>query len=293
VRPEAVALLRCPHCGEDLRQSHTSLCCGNGHVFDIARQGYVNLLPGDAQASTGDTPAMVAARETFLAAGHFEHLRRLLAGAVAASLPASGGGGGGGPAARAGRPVVLEVGAGTGYYLAGALDRLPDSWGLALDLSKHASRRAARAHERMAAVVCDVWRPLPVKSRSVAVVLDVFAPRNPAEFQRILEPEGSLVIATPTPNHLRELVQTLGLLTVDHRKYERLDKGLTGLFEPVERTSHEETLRLTQSEVLALVCMGPSARHIAPDELAARVSALPAMTGATLSVTISTYRRPG
>jgi 23S rRNA (guanine745-N1)-methyltransferase len=188
--------------------------------------------------------------------------------------------------------VVLETGAVTGYYLAGVLDRMPGARGLALDLSKHASRRAARAHERMAAIVCDVWRPLPVKSRSIAVVLDVFAPRNPTEFQRVLEPGGGLVIATPTSSHLQELVQALGLLTVDQRKPERLDEGLAGLFRPVGRSHHEEILRLTPAEVLALIAMGPSARHIAPDDLATRVSAMPAaMTAVTLSVTVSTYRR--
>jgi 23S rRNA (guanine745-N1)-methyltransferase len=64
---------------------------------------------------------------------------------------------------------VVDVGAGTGYYLAVVLERLTDRVGLALDVSKYALRRAARAHRRVGAVACDVWHGLPVATDSAAV----------------------------------------------------------------------------------------------------------------------------
>src|SRR5688572_20694208 len=118
---------------------------------------------------------------------------------------------------------ILDLGAGTGWYLARVLERLPGRQGLALDLSKHALRRAARAHPRIGAVACDAWAPLPLRDGVAALVLSVFAPRDGAEIARVLRPGGALVVVTPTDRHLEPLVSKLGLLTVDERKEERID----------------------------------------------------------------------
>ncbi|HKN97561.1 MAG TPA: rRNA (guanine-N1)-methyltransferase, partial [Pseudonocardiaceae bacterium] len=157
-----VTALACPVCAAGLTRYGGALRCARGHSFDIARQGYVNLLAGtgSAHAGTADTAAMVADRADFLAAGHYAPLAALVA-------------------QRVGAPdgLVVEAGAGTGYYLAAVLDRAPDAVGLALDVSPAALRRAARAHDRLGAVGWDVWRPWPVRDGVADVVLDVFAPR--------------------------------------------------------------------------------------------------------------------
>ncbi len=279
MRPEIVALLACPLCREDLRQDGSRLCCRLGHSFDIARQGYVNLLPGRAGASTGDSAAMVAARESFLAAGHFAGLRAILVETVAEHITS------------AADPVLVEVGAGTGYYLAALLERLPKARGLALDLSTYASRRAAKSHDRVGAVVCDVWRELPVKDASPTVLLDVFAPRNAGEFHRVLSRDGLLVIVTPTPAHLREIVAALELLTVDPRKQERIDESLRDLFVPCAHRRVDETLELSHAQATTLVRMGPSSRHVSDEGIALRLSTLPQVVRTTLSVTLTVYRR--
>ena len=111
---------------------------------------------------------MVAARDEFLGAGHFEPIADA---AAAAALEAVG--------ERAGTPgFALDLGAGTGYQLARLLDSLPAWRGLALDASAPALRRAARAHPRMAAVACDVWGELPLQDGAADLALNVFAPRN-------------------------------------------------------------------------------------------------------------------
>src|SRR5205823_9615897 len=119
--------------------------------------------------------------------------------------------------------LVVDLGAGTGHHTATVLDALPGRLGLALDSSTYALRRAARAHPRLGAVACDGWRRLPVRDGAAGLVLDVFAPRNGAEFRRILAPGGALLVVTPEPAHLHELVDTLGLLAVDPDKDRRLD----------------------------------------------------------------------
>jgi 23S rRNA (guanine745-N1)-methyltransferase len=272
-----VQLLACPHCGGGLAAGGGVLGCAQGHAFDIARQGYVNLLPGGAHMGTADTPAMVAARVAFLAAGHYGALADAVAGAAAEAVSD-------------GPPVLLEVGAGTGFYLATALDRLPACTGLGLDISKHAARRAARAHPRMSAIVCDAWGRLPLRDGVAGAVLCVFAPRNAAEFARILAPGGAVVVAAPTQRHLAELVEPLGLISVDAEKDERLEASLGERFERESEELVEAPLRLTHDDVAALVGMGPSSRHVMAEELARRIAALPDPVAATLSVTVSVWR---
>jgi 23S rRNA (guanine745-N1)-methyltransferase len=274
VLDDVLPLLACPLCRGALSRAGRSVACANGHSFDVARQGYVSLLPGDARLGSADTADMVAAREAFLGAGHFEPLAEALRS----------------EAERAGLPdgCVVDLGAGTGWYLARVLDRLRGRVGLALDLSKYALRRSARAHPRIGAVACDAWRDLPLRDSVAALALSVFAPRAGGEIARVLRPGGALVVVTPTERHLAELVSTLGLLTVDERKQERLGAKLEPHLELERRVEREWSLRLTPADVANAVAMGPSARHVAsPDVSGSRAAA----TLVTASAAISTYRR--
>jgi len=269
--------LSCPHCGGSLSLGAAVLRCGAGHTFDVARQGYVSLLGGRVPAEPADTAAMVAARAAFLDGGHFRPLaegvaetaQHIVAGAV-------------------GR-CVIDVGSGPGYWLASVLDRLPAHAGIAIDISKPALRRAARAHPRIGAVACDVRAPIPVRTGCAALVLSVFAPRNAPEMRRILGPGGALVVVTPTPDHLRELVGALGLLTVDPRKQERLEEALGSAFTRVAREARVFPLALARSATAAAVAMGPSAWHVDPAALRPALDRLPDPLPVTVSVEIATW----
>jgi len=274
-----VKLLRCPHCAAVLAADGAALRCGEGHVFDVARQGYVSLLGREAATRTADSAEMVAARDSFLGAGHYDPLAALVMGACRRSV------------GRQDEGAVVDLGAGTGYHLAGALQALDGRVGLALDSSKFALRRAARAHPRIGAVACDVWGDLPVTDACAAIVLSVFAPRNSAEITRILRPGGTLVVVTPTRRHLRELIGPLGLLSVDEHKRERLDRTLGPRLASTHESGWEERMSLTRADVAALVAMGPSSRHSEPATMAQRIAGLPATVKVTASVTATTYRR--
>lgn len=257
--------------------------CAAGHAFDVARQGYLNLLTGAPAPGTADTAAMVAAREDFLASGHYAPLQQAIATAAAGLA------GPGTVGAEAG--CVVDAGAGTGRYLAAVLDALPGRAGLALDVSKYALRRAARAHPRAGAVAWDVWRRFPVADGVASLVLDVFSPRNGAEFHRVLEPGGALLVVTPAPGHLRELTGPLGLLAVDERKDERLADALGTWFTAGDRTDLTVPLRLTHEESAAVIAMGPNAHHIDPAELRARIACLPSPVEVTAAFQLSRFHR--
>jgi 23S rRNA (guanine745-N1)-methyltransferase len=271
--PAVLDCLACPYCGAVLSEVDGAVRCGRGHTFDLARQGYATLLPAGARGGGGDDAAMVSARAAFLAAGHYAPLTAALVSAVGADP---------GP--------VLDLGAGTGHHLAGVLDAAPSAVGIALDLSRYAARRAARAHPRAGAVVADAWAGLPVRTAVVGVVLDVFSPRNGAETARVLRPGGLLVVATPGPDHLRGLVDVLGGLAVDAAKDTRLAAALEPHLRPVDRVEHRWDLALSHADATAAVAMGPSAHHL-PD-LPARIATLPDPVPTTASVVVTRYRRP-
>jgi 23S rRNA (guanine745-N1)-methyltransferase len=242
VLADVVDALCCPHCGQPLALDAGTARCPAGHAFDVARQGHLNLLTRPA-ANTGDTAAMVAARTEFLATGNYAPIRdALVADAEGAGL-------------------VVELGAGTAYYLAGVVDGDAGRTGLALDVSPYAARRAAKAHPRIGSVVCDAWQRLPVRDAAASVVLNVFAPRNPSELARILAPGGSLLVVTPNPEHLRELVGALGLVTVDEDKDRRLETTLGSTFARTDAHRIEWPMTLSHATATQLVAMGPSAWH--------------------------------
>ena len=270
------AYLRCPACAAGLRPGGARLACDRGHSFDIARHGYVNLTAGRAGPGTGDTAAMVAARGTFLGRGHYRPLAEALRALAVQHDPGAPG-------------LVTDLAAGTGHYLSGVLEALPRRHGVCLDLSVPALRRAARSHPRAAAVGADIWQPLPLAARSVALALSIFGPRNAAETGRVLGPGGALIMATPGPAHLGELRRPLGLIGIDRQKLRRIavayrDWALSGL------TIVNYELSLDHADLAALVMMGPSARHISPEALATRIRALPSPVPVTVHVQFRVFQ---
>ncbi|MBR8744080.1 putative RNA methyltransferase [Nocardiopsis sp. MG754419] len=274
--PERVAdALTCPVCGQALSRDARGLLCPARHSFNVAREGYAGLLTGATPPGTGDSKEMVADRLRFQTAGHYDPIARALADAL------TGG---------ARDPLIVDVGGGTGHYLARILDALPDAVGLTTDVSKFAARKAAKAHPRAGAVTADSWRILPLVTGGVDALVNVFAPRNAAEFHRVLAPTGRLVVVTPASDHLAELRPALGLLDVDPRKDERLAESLHTRFAPAGERSVRFAMDLSHPDALTVVGMGPSARHVTPQDLAARVASLPDPVRVTASVRVGTYR---
>ncbi len=238
-------LLACPHCGGELALTDAGARCDSGHSFDLARKGYLNLLAGP-QPRNADTAAMLAARVRVLDSGLFDPLLDLVAGHAR-------------PARR-----ILEVGAGTAHYLRRALGDDPAAAGVALDVSVPAARTAARADPRIASVVADTWRGLPVRDHSVDAVLSVFAPRNLAEFARVLVTGGRLLVLAPNDGHLAGLRERYGLLAIEAAKQDRLLAAASEFFD-VRATSRVRVgVTLTAAQAGDLIAMGPNAFHDPP-----------------------------
>jgi 23S rRNA (guanine745-N1)-methyltransferase len=271
-------LLRCPVCRLDLAPSAASLVCGNRHSFDIARDGYVNLLGGRRRSLSahGDSAQQLDHRTAFLEAGHFSPVASAIASHVAHATPVEGW-------------RVLDAGCGTGHHLAevAAALRTPVI-GLGFDIARTAAQRAARQWQALAFAVADVWADWPVRDEAADLVLSTFAPKNFAETSRVLRPGGWLAVVYPGPNHLAELVQRFGLMEQQAGKTARYAEATQRWFGPSTTVRLAHHIRLDRESVRHAVLMGPNARHIA-------ASALDVATAMDVTIDIAMLfaRKPG
>jgi 23S rRNA (guanine745-N1)-methyltransferase len=246
-------LLRCPLCKSRFTAAAGAFVCRNGHSFDLAREGYVNLLCGGSRhpAAGGDSSPQLRHRAQFLGAGHLDALTTRIVRQVERSAR--------------GIRRVLDAGSGTGHHLARIAARLPGPViGLGLDISKPAARQAARRWPNVAFAVADLWAEWPVRDDAVDLVLSIFAPKSFPETARVLRPGGWLALAYPGPEHLIELRDRFGLLRQHAENSGRYADMVTRFAGPHCVTRLHGRAVLDPAAARAVILMGPNARHIDP-----------------------------
>ncbi|CAB0599203.1 methyltransferase domain-containing protein [Corynebacterium diphtheriae] len=257
----------------------------SGHSFDIARQGYVTLAGGAGIRYVGDDSSMIHARETFLSGGHFAPFVEAVSNYVHLALDEAN-------VPDDASPVICEVGAGTGYYLAHALDDIENSRGIGIDVSVPAAKMLSKCHPRVGAVVADAWSRLPLRDASIDAITVVFAPRNASEFARVLKPGGQVIVLTADAGHLEELREPLGIIGVEKGKVQRMIDQAAGNLVPVSDPEPIEfTMHLDQDSIASQIGMSPSARHIHPDVLGERIATLPSVMDVTARAMITRFAK--
>ena len=274
--------LVCSVCRGPLTNQPRSVVCSNGHSFDRAHEGYVNLLLGKP---AGDSKEMLLARRRFLEAGRYRAVSDAVNGMVAGHLARREG---------SAASVILDVGCGEGYYLRQLASALQADGAVAppfvgMDNSRDAIRLAARSGPTMCLVVADVHELIPLASGSVEVLINIFSPRNPGEFARVIAPGGMLLIVIPQPGHLHLLRSLAPLLGIQEGKEERLLAEYGNAFEHLSTTPVEYDLVLSGDEVMDLITMSPTFRHIEPESLDALRDLREAP--ADVRVTVLAFRR--
>ena len=255
----------CPVCRGGLNASDEMLRCAQGHAFDLAKEGYVNLLLAAARKSKdpGYNKAMIASRHTLFESGHYQHLADAMAGIVARNLPEDR------------ITFVLDAGCGEGYYLrrirAHTTTTQPSLSLIGVDVSKHGVRIASRG-DRLGEYAVASTHDLPLGDNSVDVLLTHFSPVFAGEFHRVVKPGGVVVVGAPGPRHLFGLKELVYDNAEQHTPSDPLD-GAPG-YELAATDSVQYTLEIDNRDAIAaLFAMTPfywSANH----ETQARIATL-------------------
>jgi len=261
----------CPLCREPLdRQARVWRCAGN-HSFDVAREGYVNLLPVQHKHSRepGDSAEMVAARREFLQAGHYQPLRQAL---VELLRPLGAG-------------SLLDLGCGEGWYTSALPEVAAEVIGL--DIAKPAIQAAAKRHRGITWLVGSSAH-LPLPDSGLDLVCSLFTPLQLTEVQRVLRPGGHFLLATPAPEHLWTLRERLFEEVRPHQP----DKFLAGFEAQFELRTRQElgfALGLGQADLRRLLAMTPYAWKAKPERRAALEASAGLETQAAFSLLL--FRR--
>jgi 23S rRNA (guanine745-N1)-methyltransferase len=276
-------VFRCPVCREPLPRVDCSFQCIQGHRFDVAREGYVNLLLPQYRHSKdpGYNKEMIAGRRDFFDAGHYEQLADGVAQVIASYLPEGR------------EKVVVDAGCGEGYYLR-RLRRLlteesRDEGAVlcGMDISKHGVRVAAKRDRQGLYAVAGTYR-MPVITDRVDVLVTHFSPVSAADFRRVVKPGGVVLVGGPGENHLFSFKQLLYDKPVRHETTDAL-AGEEG-FEPLAVRRLRYPLRLRgPRQVANLLLMTPYYWSVG-DETKARLAAMNELD-TEIDVAVHAYRR--
>ncbi len=182
----------CPLCHQPLSREKNSYICPQRHQFDMAKEGYVNLLPVQHKRSRdpGDSAEMMQARRAFLDAGHYQPLRDAIVAQLRERLDDKA-------------TAVLDIGCGEGYYtrICRCVARNHHVWSGCFEGSDKSGGETLSAGH----FLCRFQPPFAVSDTSMDAIIRIYAPCKAEELARVVKPGGWVITATPGPRHLMEL----------------------------------------------------------------------------------------
>ncbi len=249
--------LLCPVCKSELKQQARSFLCEKGHCFDIAKEGYVNLITGSKSGDlTGDNKDMARSRKAFLDKGYFRDLSDSLCNILGSITPSN----------------VLDICCGEGYYAEEITKKL-DCFVYGFDLSKEMIRLAAKRKSKAEFFVANMAN-IPVADNSIDCAIHLFAPFCEKEFLRIIKPGGYLISICPGAKHLWELKAALYENPYEN---EEISPDLPGFsFQKAINTVSCITLA-DNNDIESLFKMTPYYYHTSPQDKA-KLSSLDTLT---------------
>lgn len=235
-------MLICPVCRRDLSIKERRALCACNHSFDLAKEGYVNLLRSSKSGDLiGDDKLAARSRRDFLNKGYYEPLKAALA-AIFADKSGS----------------VLDICCGEGYYTH-ALGQNGNLSVIGFDISKEMIRLAAKRGG--ATYFVANMASIPIEDQSIDYCVHLFAPFNEKEFCRVMKPGGRLYTVIPGAQHLFGLKQAV--YDEPYRNDEKLPDTQQLRLLSVQRIATDITLT-SRDDIAAIFRMTPYYFHTSP-----------------------------
>ncbi|HES9507822.1 23S_rRNA m1G745 methyltransferase [Streptococcus pneumoniae] len=238
----------CPICQENLTLLETNFKCCNRHSFDLAKFGYVNLVPQIKQSANYDKENFQN-RQQILEAGFYQAILDAVSDLLASSKTTS---------------TILDIGCGEGFYSRKLQESHSEKTFYAFDISKDSVQIAAKSEPNWAVnwFVGDLAR-LPIKDANMDILLDIFSPANYGEFRRVLSKDGILIKVIPTENHLKEIRQRVqDQLTNKEYSNQDIKEHFQEHFTILSSQTASLTKTITAEQLQALLSMTPLLFHV-------------------------------
>ena len=238
----------CPICQDNLTLVENSLKCSNRHSFDLAKFGYVNLVPQIKQSANYDKENFQN-RQQILEAGFYQAILDAVSDLLSNSKNAK---------------TILDIGCGEGFYSRKLQESHLDKTFYAFDISKDSVQIAAKSEPNWAVnwFVGDLAH-LPIKDASMDILLDIFSPANYGEFRRILSKDGILIKVIPTKSHLKEIRQRVqDQLTNKDYSNQDIKEHFQEHFTILSSQTASLTKTITAEQLQVLLSMTPLLFHI-------------------------------
>ena len=262
-------MLICPVCSATLERESNLYRCAHGHCFDVAKEGYVNLLRSSKNGDMiGDDKLSARSRRDFLNKGYYWALQNALRGIFAEK-----------------QGNVVDICCGEGYYTA-ALGENPNLQMYGFDISREMVRLAAKRGSGIYFVAN--MAAIPLAENSMDYALHLFAPFNGAAFARILKPGGKLYTVVPGRYHLWGLKQAL--YETPYENDEKLPVTEELRFVSSQKVTAQITLA-SQEDIQAVFRMTPYFFHTSQQDKE-KLIGLETLTTA-IEFVIGEYEKPG
>ncbi|AQS09113.1 23S rRNA (guanine(745)-N(1))-methyltransferase [Clostridium saccharobutylicum] len=244
-------LLLCPVCKEKLIKdvSNKIYKCINNHTYDIAKEGYVNLLISNQKRSKnpGDSKDMVLARIDFLSRGYYKPLCDKINEIIYEHLKDYDNG----------KYNILDLGCGEGYYLTSLKDYIDNKDVQAnyygMDVSKDAVKYAGKANKDCTWFVGNNFH-IPAGDKSIDCILSVFSPIDIDECNRVLKDNGIFVRVLPRTDHL---IQLRNIIYSEVHLNDKVYKASVDENEYIKESNVTFDIMLNKEEIVSLLKMTP------------------------------------
>lgn len=244
----------CPLCQASFNRQDKTQVCENNHHFDIAKEGYLNLLPVQSKSSKnpGDNKEMMSARRAFLNTGGYLALAEKVAQTTQHYLT------------NVEQASVLDLGCGEGYYTALISQQVTSHHICGLDISKVAIRYAAKRYKNIDFCVASAYQ-IPLADESIDLITRIYAPSKAEELMRVIKKNGYLITVTPAPRHLYQLREVIYEQVEAHLQENEAINGFT----KIEQINLNYELIIEQEQQLKdLINMTPFAWKFTQEKLA-------------------------